>query len=214
MCAFDPGLDAAFDQIAEIDVNAKVPHADRRVPFQNMIYVADGPSDVPVFSVVRQFGGKTFAVYRPVLTTEIRNDSEANRLALSTRMTHYAIEGGLIGRLARWRRHRVHPFASAGGGYLRQLSEGQLLARMGRSYYAGGGFYYLLREEGAGRIQSAGVRIDVRAASVNFPASAGSATAAVRSTGRIGRRGGRCNATGVGAGHWAGATATSKGGGS
>jgi hypothetical protein len=49
----------------EIDVNAKVPHADRRVPFQNMIYVADGPSDVPVFSVVRQFGGKTFAVYRP-----------------------------------------------------------------------------------------------------------------------------------------------------
>jgi hypothetical protein len=49
----------------EIDVNANVPHADRRVPFQNMIYVADGPSDVPVFSVVRQFGGKTFAVYRP-----------------------------------------------------------------------------------------------------------------------------------------------------
>ena len=49
----------------EIDVNAKVPHADRRVPFQNMIYVADGPSDVPVFSVVNQFGGKTFAVYRP-----------------------------------------------------------------------------------------------------------------------------------------------------
>ena len=49
----------------EIDVNAKVPQADRRVPFQNMIYVADGPSDVPVFSVVRQFGGKTFAVYRP-----------------------------------------------------------------------------------------------------------------------------------------------------
>jgi hypothetical protein len=49
----------------EIDVNANIPHADRRVPFQNMIYVADGPSDVPVFSVVRQFGGKTFAVYRP-----------------------------------------------------------------------------------------------------------------------------------------------------
>jgi len=49
----------------EIDVNSYVPHAERRVPFQNMIYIADGPSDVPVFSVVKQFGGKAFAVYRP-----------------------------------------------------------------------------------------------------------------------------------------------------
>jgi hypothetical protein len=38
---------------------------DRRVPFQNMIYVADGPSDVPVFSVVEANGGRTYAVYRP-----------------------------------------------------------------------------------------------------------------------------------------------------
>jgi hypothetical protein len=37
----------------------------RRVPFEHMIYVADGPSDVPVFSIVNQNGGKTFAVYAP-----------------------------------------------------------------------------------------------------------------------------------------------------
>ena len=48
-----------------IDVNAKMAHEDRRVPFQNMIYIADGPSDVPVFSVVEANGGRTFAVYRP-----------------------------------------------------------------------------------------------------------------------------------------------------
>jgi hypothetical protein len=30
-----------------------------------MIYVADGPSDVPVFSVVNQNGGKTLGVYNP-----------------------------------------------------------------------------------------------------------------------------------------------------
>ncbi len=48
----------------EIDVNASIPLEDRRVPFQNMIYVADGPSDIPVFSVLNQQGGKTFAVYK------------------------------------------------------------------------------------------------------------------------------------------------------
>lgn len=50
---------------SEIDVNAPIAEDDRRIPFRNMIYVADGPSDVPVFSVVKRFGGKTFAVYKP-----------------------------------------------------------------------------------------------------------------------------------------------------
>jgi hypothetical protein len=48
-----------------IDVNAQMSAADRRIPIENMIYIADGPSDVPVFSVVRNGGGKTFAVYAP-----------------------------------------------------------------------------------------------------------------------------------------------------
>lgn len=48
-----------------IDVNADIKPEDRRVPFQNMIYIADGPSDVPSFSVVKKNGGRTYAVYRP-----------------------------------------------------------------------------------------------------------------------------------------------------
>jgi len=47
----------------EINVNSNIRHSDRRVPFRNMIYIADGPSDIPVFSVVKNNGGKTFAVY-------------------------------------------------------------------------------------------------------------------------------------------------------
>lgn len=47
----------------EIDVNAVVRAQDRRVPFENMVYIADGPSDVPVFSVVRKGGGFAYAVY-------------------------------------------------------------------------------------------------------------------------------------------------------
>lgn len=46
-----------------INVNSKMEKNDRRVPFENMIYVADGPSDVPVFSLLQQYGGKTFAIY-------------------------------------------------------------------------------------------------------------------------------------------------------
>ena len=48
----------------KIDVNSSISSEDRRVPIKNMLYIADGPSDVPVFSVVKKNGGKTFAVYR------------------------------------------------------------------------------------------------------------------------------------------------------
>lgn len=47
----------------DIDVNSKVSIEARRVPFENMIYIADGPSDVPVFSIIKQNGGKALAVY-------------------------------------------------------------------------------------------------------------------------------------------------------
>ena len=47
----------------EISVNQMMPEEVRRVPFENMIYIADGPSDVPAFSVMKKNGGKTFAVY-------------------------------------------------------------------------------------------------------------------------------------------------------
>ena len=47
----------------DIDVNSKMPEELRRVPFENMIYIADGPSDIPAFSLVTKNGGATFAIY-------------------------------------------------------------------------------------------------------------------------------------------------------
>lgn len=58
----------------DIDVNAKMANEDRRVPLSNMIYIADGPSDVPVFSVVKRGGGKTFAVYNPAIPKEFEQN--------------------------------------------------------------------------------------------------------------------------------------------
>lgn len=46
-----------------ITVNTPLPEDERRVPFRNLIYIADGPSDIPSFSVVKKFGGFAFAVY-------------------------------------------------------------------------------------------------------------------------------------------------------
>ena len=48
---------------SQIDVNSSMPENMRRIPIENMVYIADGPSDVPVFSVLKQYGGITFAVY-------------------------------------------------------------------------------------------------------------------------------------------------------
>ena len=56
----------------QIDVNSAISHDDRRVPFDQMIYIADGPSDVPVFAVVKRMGGKTYAVYNPANEKEFQ----------------------------------------------------------------------------------------------------------------------------------------------
>ena len=55
-----------------IDVNSAMDDTERRIPFANMIYLADGPSDVPVFSLLNRNGGKTYAVYKPGDDPEFR----------------------------------------------------------------------------------------------------------------------------------------------
>lgn len=48
-----------------VSVNTSLPEENRRVHFINMAYIADGPSDIPAFSVVNHHGGATFAIYPP-----------------------------------------------------------------------------------------------------------------------------------------------------
>ncbi len=48
------------------DVNTKLKEENKRIPFRNIIYVADGsPSDIPAFAVVKGEGGHCVGVYHP-----------------------------------------------------------------------------------------------------------------------------------------------------
>lgn len=70
-----------------IDVNSKIDREKRRVPFENMIYIADGPSDIPVFSILKQYGGKTFAIYPK---GDVKAFNQVNELIKDGRIDMYA----------------------------------------------------------------------------------------------------------------------------
>lgn len=46
-------------------VNKSVPQEKRRIPFSNMIYVGDGLTDVPCFSLITSLDGLAFGVFDP-----------------------------------------------------------------------------------------------------------------------------------------------------
>lgn len=72
-------INKGVNKNAHIDVNTHIPKADRRIPFQNMIYIADGPSDVPVFSLINQNGGRTFGVYAKGMREEFAQVNELQK---------------------------------------------------------------------------------------------------------------------------------------
>jgi len=45
-------------------VNEVIPRDQRRIPFSNMIYLGDGPTDIPCFSTIQQNGGKTIGILK------------------------------------------------------------------------------------------------------------------------------------------------------
>ena len=44
-------------------INKFVPQSERPIPFENMIYIGDGETDVPCFRLVKDLGGLSIAVY-------------------------------------------------------------------------------------------------------------------------------------------------------
>lgn len=48
----------------DTDLNRSMPDDSKRVPFNNMIYIGDGLSDVPCMKMMKSYGGKSIAVYQ------------------------------------------------------------------------------------------------------------------------------------------------------
>ena len=53
-------INKGINKKSGLDVNAKMDDDQRRVDFKNMIYIADGPSDVPAFSLIKKNGRNNF----------------------------------------------------------------------------------------------------------------------------------------------------------
>ena len=93
----------------EIDVNSSMPEAMRRVHFENMIYIADGPSDIPAFSLVNRNGGATFAIYPAERVKEFR---QVEQLRIDKRINMYAEANYTEGTTAyMWISNKIREFA-------------------------------------------------------------------------------------------------------
>ena len=92
-----------------VTVNTSIPEDLRRVQFINMVYVADGPSDIPSFSVLNHNGGATFAIYPKV---DIKAMRQVEQMRKDGRINMYAEADYSDGTTAHmWLCEKVREFA-------------------------------------------------------------------------------------------------------
>lgn len=98
------------------EVNRWVPMHERPIPFERMIYVGDGDTDIPSMKMVRHQGGHSIAVFDPEQWTTGKAQEKAYKLIAEDR-AHFVVPAdytdgsqlhvtvkGILGRIARGNR--------------------------------------------------------------------------------------------------------------
>lgn len=104
------GIENTWD---DSTINRWIPLAERPIPFERMIFVGDGDTDIPSFKTVRNQGGYAVAVFDPEHWSTSKTQAHVERLIAEDR-AHYAVPAdyqedsqlavtirGLLGRIAR-----------------------------------------------------------------------------------------------------------------
>ena len=92
----------AHDLSDTSQVNEFVEKRDRPVPFENMIFIGDGPTDVPCFRLVKDQGGLSIIVFKPK-TGKAREKAEKFKTEGRVHCVAPAIytEGGQLDRVVK-----------------------------------------------------------------------------------------------------------------
>ena len=100
----------SWNEALHIDVNSKITLDTRRVPFENMIYIADGPSDIPAFSLIKEKGGTTFAIYP---RSDMKALNQVEQMRMDGRVDMYAEADYSEGTTANlWIRNKISEIAN------------------------------------------------------------------------------------------------------
>ena len=85
-------------------INEYMPEEERPIPFQHMLYVGDGLTDVPCMTVVKNYGGFAVAVHKP---RERNSIGACKELVLANRIDFYAPADYRAGRKLEKRVHKI-----------------------------------------------------------------------------------------------------------
>ncbi len=101
-----------------------MPHALRPIPFENIIYIGDGETDVPSMTVTRQEGGNAIAVYPEGRARKQKRSLEICKTLLDAERVNFIApanysEGSVLER----RVHLLLRSIMAGIEYKRELFE-------------------------------------------------------------------------------------------